>query len=424
MAFYLSLTYVLLIFLSPGDFVPALAPFRVQLVLFLLALAASFPLLISPDFRPPVPAFPLMLGFIASILFSLVMQGWLGGLPIALQRFLPSAAAFFLLCLHTNTFRRLRVVQVSLVLAASYLSTRAILAFQEGDRDSLFIAWVHEGGGEFRPRLRALGILGDPNDFAQFLLMMVPLAALSWRKYRTAWNLATVGLPIVLFFSAIYFTRSRGALVGAVVMAAVAAEERLGKTAGALATVPAALVLLALNFTGGRSISLSSGADRLDLWSEGLQLVKSSPLWGVGYGNFTEYSTHVAHNSFLQCAAELGLPGYFLWLGLFVVVLTQLQNILDAPREEAPTPAVRRQASALRVMLWGFLATSWFLSRAYRATPFIAVALATVIAQLDWKRRRSPLLPPDREWMTRTLVIGLCLLVAIYAMVRMERLVS
>jgi hypothetical protein len=75
-------------------------------------------------------------------------------------------------------------------------------------------------------------------------------------------------------------------------------------------------------------------------------------------------------------------------------------------------------------MLWGFLATSWFLSRAYRATPFIALGLATVLAQLDWKRRHARLLPPTRDWVRRTVVIGFCLLAAIYAMVKLERLVG
>ena len=67
-------------------------------------------------------------------------------------------------------------------------------------------------------------------------------------------------------------------------MVTILAEFRLGKAAALLATAPTVLVLLALNFTAGRQISLAGGADRLDLWSEGLTLLRSSPLWGIGFG--------------------------------------------------------------------------------------------------------------------------------------------
>jgi O-antigen ligase len=388
-----------------------------------LATIATAHFAYSRDIRLAVPHAYLLLGFVMSIVISLVMQGWLGGIVPALEKFLPAAAAFLLLSINTVNLQRLRVVQRSLVLAAIYIAVSAIIGFYQGGEENPYIFWQSVGDEVFSPRLRALGILGDPNDLGQFLLMMIPLAALAWQRRRLARNALVVGVPVTLFLYAIYLTRSRGTLVGAVVMVAVLAEFRLGKAAALLATAPTVLVLLALNFTAGREISLEGGADRLDLWSEGLDLLRSSPLWGIGFGLFTEHSTHTAHNSFLLCASELGLPGYFCWLGLFVVSLIQVQRIGDASPNKVPRPGVERQALALKVSLWGFLATAWFLSRAYRPTPFVPLGMAVALASIDSRHRHAPLLPPTAQWVKLTVALGLGLMVAVYAMVRLGRLV-
>ncbi len=139
-------------------------------------------------------------------------------------------------------------------------------------------------------RLQALSILNDPNDLAQFLLMMVPLVLITWNPRELIQTLPLVGVPIAILSYGILLTRSRGALVGIAVMFAVALQKRIGRLAGALTAIPVALLLVFLNVAGGREVSLAEGGDRIQIWSDGLALVKQSPLWGVGYGLFTEHN--------------------------------------------------------------------------------------------------------------------------------------
>ena len=40
-------------------------------------------------------------------------------------------------------------------------------------------------------------------------------------------------------------------------------------------------------------------------------MLKSHPLTGVGFDQYLEYHTRVAHNSFVETFAELGLIGAF-----------------------------------------------------------------------------------------------------------------
>ena len=50
-------------------------------------------------------------------------------------------------------------------------------------------------------------------------------------------------------------------------------------------------------------------------WSFGVELLFQHPIFGAGYGQFLELNHGMlAHNSFVQCFAELGLVGYFFWI--------------------------------------------------------------------------------------------------------------
>ena len=46
-------------------------------------------------------------------------------------------------------------------------------------------------------------------------------------------------------------------------------------------------------------------------------MLKSKPVFGVGYGRFTEFHRKVAHNSFVQTAAELGMLGAFVFIAIY-----------------------------------------------------------------------------------------------------------
>jgi putative inorganic carbon (HCO3(-)) transporter len=59
---------------------------------------------------------------------------------------------------------------------------------------------------------------------------------------------------------------------------------------------------------------------RLDYWQGTLQIIKSSPLIGVGLGNFDLVQSRYAHNSYLQIWAEMGILGIISILWLIIAV--------------------------------------------------------------------------------------------------------
>src|SRR6202008_2360617 len=131
-------------------------------------------------------------------------------------------------------------------------------------------------------------------------------------------------------------THSRGGLIAVAAISLFAARKFIGTTPSMIMTVALLVAMLALDFTGGRGISASDGADRLEAWANGLEIFKSAPLFGIGFGNFTDHHDVTAHNSFVLCLAELGLMGSTLWIGLLATTVLGLRRVLRM--HEAPKP--------------------------------------------------------------------------------------
>src|SRR5205814_9877341 len=103
-------------------------------------------------------------------------------------------------------------------------------------------------------------------------------------------------------------------------------------------TLPlAAVVLPAMFFVfAGRQTNISTGADdtmqaRIQLWSEGLQLFREAPLFGIGYREYAEQAGQVAHNSFVHCYTELGFFGGTAFLSAFACVVLGLYRLGGRP---------------------------------------------------------------------------------------------
>jgi hypothetical protein len=130
---------------------------------------------------------------------------------------------------------------------------------------------------------------------------------------------AAVILLLVLVPLAVLLGRSRGARTAVAVLGATFAVALLST-----------IVIAALRIGTGpglaeRAIGVAISDRRVELWHDALVLTSSDPLLGVGPGRFSIESpiaasdpdARWAHHEFLQLAAETGLPGFALLVGLF-----------------------------------------------------------------------------------------------------------
>ena len=316
MGFALTLLYILTAYLSPTLLFGELAQYHFEVILAVLALLASLPSLPGSGIsRAPQTYAIAGMGF--AILASFVFAGLARDAPSAFYEFLPDSFAFFLVALNCRTRRRLQLVVLTLVIGSGVFIVLGALALHAG---AIVSPYLYDQGyeGNHIMRLRGLGIVNDPNDFAQVLVSLIPCTFLSWKPKRFLWNGAFVLFPCAFLLVGVFLTHSRGSVVALMAVIALAVYRRFGAIPAAVMAGAIFALSSALSWSGGRDISVESGADRMDAWSVGLELIKSHPIFGVGYRRFTEYNNITAHNTIVVCAAELGFIGFFFWV-LFVL---------------------------------------------------------------------------------------------------------
>jgi hypothetical protein len=231
-----------------------------------------------------------------------------------------------------------------------------------------------------RGRVRYRGVLQDPNELALAGGVGLPLAfALGRVPRKSTGRTLLVALTLALVVACAIFTSSRtGQLVFLAVLGAYFVQ-RFGWK-GMLFGLTLALPILIF---GGRSgeEATSSTTERVDCWAEALSMWRSHPLIGVGLGQFGEYHTLTAHNSYLLTLAELGFPGLFLFsIVLYLsakIPLAVLARVEHVPALQATSAGsiARPWAMALLAAFAGLGVGIFFLSFAYHYVLWIYIGL-------------------------------------------------
>jgi hypothetical protein len=175
----------------------------------------------------------------------------------------------------------------------------------------------------------------------------------------------------------------------------------------------------------GRGLSTTEGsaAGRLDAWYAGFQMAKSSPLFGVGYGHFTDHNPLTAHNSYVLCLAELGFPGFFIWLAIIVsslMELNALEILADEPGQPEQVAELRSIARSVFAAVMMFAVTAWFLSRSYSGVFFILIGCVIAVTEMARKTGARAAIQGRISWKIATLATAAATLSTIYVIVRIR----
>jgi hypothetical protein len=467
MGFILSILYFVTHYLTSPIIFGPLADAHVEMVLaILISFISLFKLKGSVLLKAPQLLALVGLAFAGSLSVVFGMH-WISGALQAFPAFIPCAFGYILVCLHCNSQKKLQALVCVLLFVCLFVIARGFIDLHYGvsrscslhsettepaetdlnswDMEHPYLLGTGDNSGESVYRLRGLGLIHDPNDFGQLVVCVVPLVFIFWRTKRTLGNIAFVILPVSTLLYGAFLTHSRGALLALIAMAIVAARRRIGTLPALLLACGLFAAAMALNFTGGRDISAEAGADRTELWSTGLQLLKSHPLFGVGLDNMADYTAthHTAHNSVVVCAAELGIFGLYFWcLFLFSSVRDALAVASPAKvsetepmlSEERPFPMAPRKTESvdkaeinrlgrlLVLSFTGFLVAGWFLSRAYVMTYFLLGGMVEVVYEMALQRG---MIAPHLR-LTRVLFytggLAISLVLTVYIMLRVTNL--
>jgi hypothetical protein len=450
MGFVLLLLYITGCYLHPAALYPELVPYRPMFWLgWTTAGMMVFELFRGGIASLKAPQCAIFAVFVGLIGFSQIAQGWYGGAMQAIVDFTIPAAIFYMLALCLNSMSRLRVlagvlVATFLILTVQsligYITDSQLFIFRQGlatdgfqrefdDDDAAFMG--DEALDALHPlkRVRSLGFLNDPNDFGQALLVVLPFVARLWVGRGPLSRFFVVVLPLTLFVVAILLTHSRGALIGVLALLLLAVYDRWGPLPTLFGSAIGGLGILGAKLAGGRSYSLQDASNygRIDAWSAGLEMVKSHPLFGVGYNGFLDHHEITAHNSFVLCFAELGLTGYIVWLCLLSITLLELFRLVNAqsePDENDNDAEVRSWANALRYSLCGFLVTAFFLSRTYTITLYLILGMCVALFNVSKRSGIAIETPVVWDWTKWAGATGIAILVAVYVLVRLGHLLG
>jgi O-antigen ligase len=165
--------------------------------------------------------------------------------------------------------------------------------------------------------------------------------------------------------------------------------------------------LIGLGLTGGRTLAMDESSEgRVEAWASGLQMLRGSPVWGVGFGEFAEVNHLAAHNSFVNCFSETGLVGYFLWLFLVALTFTEAAALAKVEGEEDPARAELGQwGRAMHLSFVGFLTAALFLSRTYSAVLFLLLGLGAALSDIARRRDLAADPTPVARWVPR--IVGI-----------------
>ncbi len=287
--FLFTLIYTVLSHLSPEALIPSLAPYRIMLWLAVGATVFSIPSLALHSTLWRSRQIYLMLGFVVAVPLSRLAHGWLGGIYPAFSEFMVVAIVFFLVVASVNTLGKLQMLSGALILSALFLLSQSLYGYYTDGVSSPYVIeqLIEKPDGEIIdqfPRLRSVGFLEDPNDFAQFLLVSGSLLMLAWKPKHRIHNFIFVVTPAAYMLYGIYATNSRGALFGLAVLLALALEKRVSRKTSLVLTSALLGGFIIAQAAGPRAISFSdaSGAGRVEAWGTGISMLEHSPLFRGG----------------------------------------------------------------------------------------------------------------------------------------------
>jgi O-Antigen ligase len=234
-------------------------------------------------------------------------------------------------------------------------------------------------------RVRYLGVLQDPNEMSLAVCVGFPLAIGFLSRKRSATRTAVLIFGLVLVAMSTVFSQSRGGQIVFLATLGTYFVRRFGWKGAAAAALMAAPIML----LGGRSgeEAQASSEERLEAWGTAVSLFKQFPLVGVGCRQFLEYHFITAHNSYLLAPAELGFPGFVLWMNILYM---SAKTPIMALKRYANVPGagvVRVWAMAFTASYIGLCAGIFFLSLCYHFVLWVyfgmSGALFTAIKRHD-----------------------------------------
>jgi O-antigen ligase len=286
-------------------------------------------------------------------------------------------------------------------------------------RGTIFAYFLYHGDVEGRAAWNY--IYSNPNDLAGLCLLQLSVAlgilAVERRKWVRLGTMLAVGLLVLI----VVITQSRGGIIALTAFGVIGGRKYFRNVkAISLALVLAFLVYVIAPDSVWRrfgTIKTATSADqeyldpevvdlatrqdqgssrqRLEIWKVATAIIADHPVTGVGLGAYPEehYKTSQrpefdriargkrdTHSTYLNIAAETGIPGFLLFAG--VIVLTVRSSRSARKKMGKIAPALALQLFNMEVGLYAFLVAAIWGSYGAMIPMYVHLVLMHVAARL------------------------------------------
>jgi probable O-glycosylation ligase (exosortase A-associated) len=292
-----------------------------------------------------------------------------------------------------NTFSRLRTLILVIATCLGVFVAKSIP----------FIIVTGGGARLYGPEK---SMMGDNNDFGLALNMTLPLFYFLAQTETNRRLKQVFGLLFLGTIPCIFFTYSRGALVG---LAAVMGLMVL-RSKKRFLMIPVILggILIAVLFapegwkermdpTKENAID-ASAESRFNAWAFAWRLAGDYPITGGGFATFTRdlfgryapttQDVHGPHSIYFGVLGEHGFPGLFLYLVLVGSAFASLRKVRKWARFQGDE-LIEGYANMFQLSLIGFLTSGFFLGKMYFDYYFTIVACIVALKNICAARDRE-----------------------------------
>jgi O-antigen ligase len=386
LAYTAFLTFTGVLLLAPQNLFPFLGSLRIALLAGGVAIAAHVQArwALGLPLTRPVLEMRLAGALLLWSLLGMPFSEWPGGsLALLFDLYLKALAVFWLIGNVVDTLPRLRGLASTLTLLTVALAFAGI---------SNYLVGIFAPAQDRRILGYDAGLTRNPNDLALMLNLVIPIAASLLLSSKQALQRVLLLAALSLQVIAVVLTFSRAGFLTLATTLGLYGLRLMRRPNRGLVLAALALLLLGLPFLPSgyvdrlltiRAIESDPTGSAQARWGgtvAALDHVAEHPILGAGLGmnilvlnenQATGATWRAVHNTYLEYAVDLGLPG----LVLFVLLLAACWKSARAAGREAG-PEMKQLAEGIEISLLGFAVAACFHPAAYQFYFFYVAGLA------------------------------------------------
>ena len=416
-----ELGFILLVFITHSNLstllieqlgAPSVAKILVSLIIISLMIRHSLYGIPLSGYKP-ITLLLIIYGLVG--LFSMLYEPYVSSSIKSLISFGKDSIIAIITVLLVKKYSLLRQIFWALIASGAILGTIAFIQYLTGTYDNnywgLSQAPSHQIVGKIDD-FRLSGTLGDPNFFAMFQYVILPLAIDRLLSEKTLFLKILAGYCACIILFTVVFSYSRGGFLGIVVMifsfACLYRHRAWQVVTGAIVAL-CILSYLPNSYYAERIFTLEyltpdkKGASKSERSFQGRKsemyvavlIFMDNPLTGVGLGNYEKYyqkyaqrllidlrkEDREAHCRYLEILAETGLTGFAVFCSILLFMFKGLRRSWQKTRISGLTD-LEYSISALSITLIGLMVGFIFLHDAWPRFSWLLVGLAYAIPNI------------------------------------------